>query len=154
MAVSRGPLNYTTTVDPGKSASECIDILIKHGARKVGMSVGEDRMPDGIEFVIDTQFGPRSYSMEVDAARTRKVLLDAYSEGRVERRHTEPAHAARVAWRVMKDWLEAQMAMIETGLVSLDQVMLPYMRVDDGHTLYSAWQENERAAIEAAGARA
>lgn len=153
MTASRGPLNYTTTVPPGRSASECIDILIKHGARKVGMSVGEDKVPDGIEFVIDTAFGPRSYTVDVDAARVRKVLLAAYSEGRVERRHTDPAHAVRVAWRVAKDWLEAQMAMIETGLVTLDQVMLPYMRVDDAHTLYGAWQENERAAIEAAGAR-
>lgn len=151
MAASRGPLNYTTTVDPGKSAGECIDILLKYGARKVGMSVGEDKMPDGIEFVINTQFGLRSYSVEVDVARARKVLQQAYSEGRVERRHTDPVHAARVAWRVMKDWLEAQMAMIETGLVSLDQVMLPYMRTDDGHTLYGAWQESERTAIEAAG---
>jgi hypothetical protein len=154
MAVSKGPLNYTTVVDPGRTAMECIGILSKHGASHVGLSIGEDQQPDGIEFVIRTAWGPRGYSLPVNPAGTEKVLYQAWREGRIERRFKEPAHARRVAWRVLKDWLEAQMALIEMGLVELPQVMLPYLRVDGGRTLYAAWTENETRAIEAAAGSA
>lgn len=145
----KGPLNYTTTIDPDKSAMECISILTKHGASHVGISLGEDKTPDGLEFVIKTPFGPRSYSLPVNAAAVQKMLYQAWRDGRIERRFREPAQARRVAWRVLKDWLEAQLAMIEAGMVDLPQVMLPYMRVDDTHTLYTAWQENELRQLEA-----
>jgi len=145
---SRGPLNYTTSVEPDKSAIECIGILTKHGATHAGLAIGEDRMPDGIEFVIRTQFGPRQYSLDVDAAGAQKVLMKAWRDCKIERRYTEPVQARRVAWRVMKDWLEAQMALVEIGLRDLPQVMLPYMKVDGNHTLYGAWLEREQLALE------
>jgi len=44
--------------------------------------------------------------------------------------------AARVAWRVVKDWLEAQLAMIEAGMVDLEQVFLAYAQNPAGETIY------------------
>ena len=148
MSVGRGPLNYTTTVDPDKTAMECIAVLTKHGASKVAISLGEDRVPDGLEFVVKTAFGPRGYSLPVNTDGAVKVLRQAWRDGKIQRRFAEPAQARRVAWRTMKDWLAAQMALIEVGMVDLPQVMLPYMRIDDEHTLYHAWLENEAKAIE------
>lgn len=143
----KGPLNYTTTVDADKSAMECIAILTKHGASKIGISVGEDRQPDGLDFIIKTPFGPRGYSLPVNIPGTEKALLAAWRACKIEPRFKEPAQARRVAWRVIKDWLEAQLALIESGAVDLPQVMLPFLRVDDGHTLYSAWIESETKAL-------
>jgi len=149
MAASRGPLNYTTTIDSGKTAVECIEILTKHGATHVGLAVGESRLPDGLEFVIKTPYGPRAYSLPVNIPGTQRALKKAWQEHKIEPRYAEPTQARRVAWRVLKDWLEAQLALIEAGAVDLPQVMLPYMKVDDTHTLYSAWAENEQRALEA-----
>lgn len=143
----RGPLNYTTSIDADKSAMECIAILTKHGASKIGISVGEDRQPDGLDFVIRTPFGLRGYSLPVNIPGTEKALMAAWRARKIEPRFKEPAQARRVAWRVLKDWLEAQLALIEAGAVDLPQVMLPYLRVDDEHTLYSAWIENETRAL-------
>ena len=148
MAVGRGPLNYTTTVDADKTAMECIAILTKHGATKVGISLGEDRVPDGLEFVIKTPFGLRGYSLPVNTDGAVKVLRQAWKDGKIQPRFAEPVQARRVAWRTMKDWLAAQMALIEVGMVDLPQVMLPYMKVDEEHTLYHAWRESELKAIE------
>lgn len=148
-ATSKGPLNYTTSVEADKTAIECIGILTKHGATKIGISVGEDRQPDGLDFLIRTPFGMKAYSLPVNIPGTEKALLKAWRDGRIEPRFKAPAQARRVAWRVIKDWLEAQLALIESGAVDLPQVMLPYMHVDDGHTLYSAWLERETLALEA-----
>ena len=48
----------------------------------------------------------------------------------------EDDHARRVAWRITKDWVEAQMALLATKSVTLPQLFLPYAVTDDGSTLY------------------
>jgi hypothetical protein len=63
-------------------------------------------------------------------------------------RYSTPEHAERVAWRIVKDWLEAQLAIIKTEMVTLDQVMLPYMRGDNGATIYEIYRD-QQLAIEA-----
>ena len=35
--------------------------------------------------------------------------------------------ACRVAWRIIKDWLEAQMALIQTQQADLAEIFLPYL---------------------------
>lgn len=53
-------------------------------------------------------------------------------------------HAERVAWRQLLRWVEAQLAMVDTGLSTVDEVLLPYMRGDDGQTIYSLFKVNEQ----------
>jgi hypothetical protein len=55
------------------------------------------------------------------------------------------ASTERVAWRIAKDWLEAQLAILQSEMVSIDQVMLPYLHVDGDKTLYQAYAERENA---------
>jgi hypothetical protein len=35
--------------------------------------------------------------------------------------------AYRVAWRNILDWVQAQMALLEIGMVEMEEVFLPYM---------------------------
>jgi hypothetical protein len=41
-----------------------------------------------------------------------------------------------VSWCIVKDWVEAQMAIVDTNMVQLEQVFLPYVIAPDGRTLY------------------
>jgi hypothetical protein len=41
-----------------------------------------------------------------------------------------------VAWRIVKDWTEAQLAMTECGLADTAQVFLPYAQDSTGTTIY------------------
>jgi hypothetical protein len=59
--------------------------------------------------------------------------------------YTSREHAAKVAWRVVNEWLEANLALIATQMATIDQVMLPYLHVDDDRTLWQAYQERENA---------
>ena len=43
--------------------------------------------------------------------------------------------AVRTAWRIVKDWVEAQMALVETQMVTTRDVFLPYAVMRDGRTL-------------------
>jgi hypothetical protein len=52
------------------------------------------------------------------------------------------AQAVRTAWRIVKDWVEAQMALVETQMVTTQQVFLPYAIMKDGRTLTEHVEQN------------
>jgi hypothetical protein len=148
-APGKGPLNYTTSIEAEKSALECVTMLMKFGARNVGISVGEDKIADGLDFVIQLPWGARQYSVPANIGGTEKALLRAYREDRIARPYTRREQAARVAWRVLKDWLAVNLALIEAGVVELERVMLPYMKVAPGKDVFGAWVEDEMKALTA-----
>lgn len=148
----KGPLNYTTTIDATKSASECIARLAAHGADAIGITYAAKK-PTGLTFRIETVHGQRQFSLPVNVDGTYKALVNANRAGHIAPRYAERDQAERVAWRVLKDWLEAQLALIEAGVADMAEVMLPYLHVgDNGLTLYRAFVENERRALTAGGA--
>lgn len=131
-------LNYTTGVDATKTVGEISRILTRAGARAIMMENGPDRQPAAVAFVIDTSFGPRSYRLPANPVGVLKALDREYREGRVKRSQVTREHAIRVGWRIVKDWVEAQVAIIESGHAPLDQLMLPFMQVAGGETVYEA----------------
>jgi hypothetical protein len=53
--------------------------------------------------------------------------------------------AERVAWRIVKDWVDAQMAILESEMVQMDEIFLPYMLNQNNMTLYQAYKNNQLA---------
>jgi hypothetical protein len=125
-------LNYTTKVPVGRTLGEMQQKLAKAGARGVMIEYDEFGEAAGLSFKIETSFGMQGFTLPVDVAACYKVMERERVSG------LDDARAARVAWRILKDWLEAQLALIETQMVTLDQVMLPYMRAEGGGTVYDA----------------
>jgi hypothetical protein len=121
-------LNYTTTIAVDKTLTEIQRVLVKAGARSILTDYDGEGNPSALSFLIKTQFGDRSYRLPADIEAVWRVLTRQYDAGRVQRRFATREQAARVGWRILKDWLEAQLAIIETQMVTLDQVLLPYMQ--------------------------
>ncbi len=142
-----GPLNYTTVIDPAKTAGECIARLATHGATAVGMTY-DAGFPTGLQFQIRTAHGMMAYSLPVNVDGTYKALQKAWRERRIPQSKATLEQARRTGWRVIKDWLEAQLALIEAGVATIDEVMLPWMLVD-GQTVYAAFLERNQLALEA-----
>lgn len=136
-------LNYTTTVPVGRTVGEIQAMLAKHGANAVATRYAEGE-PVGVSFTLSTPNGERAFTLPVDAAAVHRVLLKQLGSGK---RASAPEQASRVAWRVLKDWLAAQLAIIEAQMATLDQVMLPYLHVNGELTMYEAFVDNERKAI-------
>lgn len=131
--------NYRTT----KLASETIDqiqtLLVEHGAERIEFSYKAKR-PVGIAFSVNTQFGPRRFALPANVENIERVLRHQADAGQIAQRYATPERARDVAWRVLYDWLAAQMALIEAELVSLEQVLLPYLLLTDGRTVFDAVQ--------------
>lgn len=54
-------------------------------------------------------------------------MLETLKRDRVEKRYLTLEQANRVAWRIAHDWLRAQLAIIDAGMVTLPEVMFPYL---------------------------
>lgn len=138
-----GVLNYTTKVPAARTVSECASILADHGADAIATTYA-DRRPTGVRF----QFAGSTFDLPVDVDAMHRVIGEAVSKHGLRSGHINQAalksreHAERVAWRVVKDWLEAQMALVAAKQVPLDEVMLPYLITPSGRPLRQDWREH------------
>jgi hypothetical protein len=135
-------LNYTTTVAAAKTASEVQGILGKAGASTVLVRYEQGRAV-GVVFELATPLGVGQYVLPVRVDAVRKVL---YRDAPPRYRSAEQAE--RVAWRIAKDWLEAQVALVQAGAADMAEVMMPYLTTSSGQTMYELLREHGLKAIE------
>lgn len=151
MANPPGMLNYTTKIPHSVTTGECLSLLARAGASAVSIEFGKDAVPCGIGFRLDTPHGKRHFTLPVNIDGAHKILLEANKAGKLRgdgHRQASLAtrdRAADIAWRVIKDWLEATLALIAHGMADLTEVMLPYIHVGEDKTLYQAYRERESA---------
>ena len=140
-----GTLNYTTKIASSKTAGEMSALLSKHGASRV-TAVFENGQHVGLEFTLVTPHGLREFSLPIDIQAVYRLFTQQLRARKIERRYATEEQAERTAWRVAKVWLEAQLAIIEAQMTTLDEVMLPYLIIEPGpsrKTLYAAYRERE-----------
>ncbi len=138
-------LNYTTTIAVEKTHGEICRMLAKHGAKSVLSEFDDDGEPVAVSFLVDTPFGERGFRLPANIEAVNKTLTQQWGKGEVQRRFVSREQAARVGWRIIKDWLEAQMAIVDTQMVTFTQVMLPYMVTENNQTVYEALESRNLA---------
>lgn len=134
-------LNYTTEVAVTKTMGEIHGFLVQAGARSISTEYDGTGSPVGITFTVETGYGLRTFVLPAQIGEVARVLR----EQRIAPRFQTPEQAERVGWRILKDWVEAQLALIKVGMATLDQVMLPYMRGDSGQTVYEIFRDRQLA---------
>ena len=130
--------NYTTSVDVYKSLGEIQGALASHGARQIMVNYDGAGQPVGLLFGIETPDGPRGFCLPANVEGVRAVFDR-------QKGKAPPGQAERTAWRNVRDWVLAQMAIIEAGQVQLDEVFLPYLTDNRGQTLYQLYQGGQLA---------
>lgn len=124
-------LNYTTTVPAEKTAGQVQGMLAASGAHSILTDYTGGRIT-ALAFQIDGPAGPLSIKLPIDIQATLNVMRkDGLSP-----RYLTADHAYRVSWRIVKDWLEAQLALLETEMVKMEQIFLPYIITGSGKTVY------------------
>lgn len=127
-------LNYTTGIDPDKTASEIARCLSMHGAKAVLTEYDEEEgYVTALSFKIMLNDQDMGFRLPCD---WKPVLTILENDRKVPRSRATKDQAIRTAWRIVKDWIEAQMALVETRMVTTQEVFLPYAVMRDGRTLY------------------
>ena len=138
-------LNYTTRVPAEQTVMEITRLLVRYGATDIITSYGEDGEPRGLKWRLNTPHGPLAFALPCNVPQVFHLLTqDRIQVSDVEARRRQ---ATRVAWRILKDWIEAQFALLETGMVELEEIFLPYMLQGD-QTLYQTLQAGNFRALQ------
>lgn len=133
-------LNYSTSIDASKTVSEIQKILSTHGARSILTNWHDDGTIESLSFLIKTPDGERGIRLPVNPDAILKVMNRS---NKIPRTFKNKPQAIRIAWRIVKDWVEAQVAILETEMVSMEQIFLPYIEGQNGKTVYQIYVERQ-----------
>ncbi len=117
---------HSTTIDPQKTAMEIQSLLLKNGATDI-LIQAELGTIKGISFRIVTAHGHLPFVLPAEVDRVLVILKRDH-----EPRYHTLAQAQRTGWRIILRWIESMLAIIATGMVTFDQIMLPFLEVDNG----------------------
>lgn len=136
-------LNYTTEISVDKTSSEIQEILRKAKATAVLTEFNDHGILTHISFKINTKHGLIPLRLPANIDKVYAVLL----KGKNTNHHSFDAYklkeqAARVAWRIIKVWLDAQLALTQTDMVEFEQVFLSYIQSPSGKTVYELFYDN------------
>lgn len=138
-------LNYTTDVPVEKTIAEIQRILVKAGAAAV-LNDYEAGAIVAVSFKVKVRDQELAFRLPANIDAVYKVLVarKKYRGYNDEAKYKEGnmAQAHRVGWRIIKDWVEAQMALISLEMATVDQIFLPYAVMKGGKTLYENVVEN------------
>lgn len=92
-------------------------------------------------FTIMTPAGERAVRLPANVPAIYEVLKEQKRSGKIK---TNPDYAQTecVAWRILKDWVEAQMAILESRMVYFEEIFLPYIINKQGQTFFQLYKQN------------
>jgi hypothetical protein len=131
-------LNYTTSIDCERSISEIQKCLRLRGVEKI-ITDYLNGMPSAVTFCITIKGNMVAFNLPANYSGVLKAMQ---KDKKVPRSKCTPEQAQRVAWRIVKDWVFAQMAIVDAQLADLAEVFLPYAITKGGTTLYKEIQTN------------
>lgn len=132
--MKNGILNYTTKIDYHKTISEIQQVLSRGGATKMIVDNDENRLPTSLTFCINWKGSLLAFTLP---SKFEGVLKAMKKSSKVPRSLCTEEQALRVGWRILKSWVEAQMAIVEAELAETAEVFLPYAVTKSGETLYN-----------------
>ena len=118
-------LNYTTKIPSHRTIAEIQKILAIAGAKQILTDYDDEGEINAVSFRMlyhDTMISFR-LPAQVDPIY---VIMQNEKDRHVERKHRTREHARRIAWRIIKDWVEAQLALVEAEQAEMAEVFLPY----------------------------
>jgi hypothetical protein len=133
-------LNYTTKIDSFKTITEIQQMLAKSGANKCVIDNDSNGNPVSLTFCINWNGIMTAFALPCNF---EGVLRAMKKSSKVARSLCTEEQALRVGWRIVKDWVEAQLAIVEAQLSTIAEVFLPYVITKNGTTLYNYLQEDK-----------
>lgn len=132
----------TTTLKNARSTSprtfEVIQkTLASHKVKQIVLDYDSKGRVRTIEFSIDINGEPYPFRLPARVENVEKLLYGSYPSP------AQKEQAYRTAWANIRDWIAAQLALIDTGMVKPEEVFLPYLVSKQGHTLYEEMAQSQ-----------
>ena len=115
-------MNYSTKIEATKTVGEIQALLGRHGARSIFTDYDEYRNISAVGFMILLDKHALNFRLPCNVD---DVLSCLNSQKGVPNSSRNREQARRVAWRIIKDWIEAQLALVEAKQAEMAEVFMP-----------------------------
>lgn len=134
--------NYTSGVPVERTVSRIESVLIRAGASDIVKNYEGGKLA-GLIFSIFEPSTKKKITIKLPAntEAVRAIFRQSIKRPRRGTLDKLEAQAERTAWKLIQDWVEVQISMIEMNQAELPQVFMPYMW-DGRRTLYLAAKES------------
>lgn len=140
--------NYTSSVSASRSISRIETKLASHGARQIVKFYDDDNRVSSVAFIMKFDGIEMPYKLPARVAECEKVLKAGIRRPRPDTFKRISDQAERTAWKIVSDWVDAQMAMIELSQVEFMEVFLPYLySYNKEQTLFESIKERGYKAL-------
>lgn len=140
----------STEISVIRTMGEIQSLLVRSGAVQVLTTYDpKTQEPTGLHFILNVNNMSIPFKLPARVEPIFKIIHgDEWSRDKLR----DMEQAKRVAWRQLYRWMQAQLAMIETGMVAAEEVFMPYLQTGPEETLYQRALNNgfERLALPAA----
>ncbi|HML73350.1 MAG TPA: hypothetical protein PKB02_02520 [Anaerohalosphaeraceae bacterium] len=129
--------NYTSQVPASRSIAYIESVLALHKATQIIKQYSVSGYVKSIAFSMMVNGVPVHFMLPAQVGNCYMVLRGQIRRYRPDMEKRLLEQAERTAWKIVSDWTDAQMAMIDLAQVELTEVFLPYV-YDPKHdrTLY------------------
>jgi len=119
--------NYTTSIESEKTVAEIEMILARNGATKVMKEFDAEGGVVSVCFILPKNENELPFRLPLREEAVMLVLTTQNRKGRLPRSYVNKAQARRIGWRILKDWVDSQMALVEIGMAKAEEVFMPYL---------------------------
>jgi len=123
-------LNYTTQVNEHDTIAKINKLLVVKGAKSISTEF-ENQRPYALSFVLSVNGMDIQFKLPANWRGVKKAL----AKQTTAKKYSTDEHAMRVCWRIIKDWVEAQCAIIEAEQADMATIFLPYAVMKNGDTM-------------------
>jgi hypothetical protein len=116
----------STKISSEHTASQIMSLLGKYGASHIMTTYNNNEIV-GLSFMVKT--GDRNIPFKLPI-RWEPVLSAMKKDRHTPNHFCNEEQARRTAWRQILRWVEAQMTLIEIGMVDIREIFMPYILLD------------------------
>ncbi len=146
-----GLKNYSTHIPAAQTISEIEEILSRHKVTDIWKQYDTNGNIISLNFAVITEFGKIPFKLPVNVEAVQQILKSEKKSKKInmsEQQLSDVQTSQKVAWRIMKDWIDAQMALVDISMVKLEQVFLPYAYdFNKNQSLYDVIKERKFAGM-------
>ena len=126
----------TTTISAEETVGQIQRVLGRYGANAVQLDYQNGEVT-AVYFKLEVSGNTVPFNLPCRFEPIYKVLYNRVKRFKPGTEENLRQQAKRVGWRQILKWIEAQMALIETHMVKMEEVFMPYIQVHaNGQTLF------------------
>jgi hypothetical protein len=138
--------NFSTSIEVERTIAEIERMLAKYGATKIMKEYDDKGQVNKLAFAIPSVRGEMPIKLPMNKAGLLNVFKYQVHDGKLPKKFWggdfSEQQAGRTGWRIIKDWLEAQLALLNIEMVKIEEIFLPYIyNAKIGKTMFEVLEQ-------------